>query len=744
VFDHASELFGTGLRTDNTVTLSGGGDRTTYYLSGGYLYHDGTLKGNSDYRRFTSRLKGSHDFADNLTVTGNFAYTTSTSDLLQQGSNVSGVLLGALRTPPEFNNCRPEFDPCYRNEAGLHFSYRNPDPQTVQESRVFDNPFWVLNELPNSANADRLTAGLNVDFTPTSWLSLRYLLGKDFANNDRLALLPPGSSSFPSGVIARAELRDEVFDQSILATLEHRLGQQVSASLTLGHNLNQTKFRRFQVASLDLPEGATQLQFAVEHFPSEFESSVKTEGYFAEATIDLFDQIFVKGGLRHDGANTFGGDTTAAGRREANRHWYPTASAVWEFGRHVTVLDFGKVRVAYGEAGVQPPPFSNVNAFENFGTGSYNDIKILRSDGTLGNRRIEPEETREWELGLDAALLDNRLSLAVTRYWQKTQNAILRVPIATSTGFDETFANGASWRNWGWEITVDARPLESPAFSWQVSGQWGKNESKVDRLLGSESIFLNGFDVTSARVVEGYPFPVLFGDDFVRFGNGILVSGVNIDEAYPDAEPGTLYICAGPPECVLAGFPLPDPQQRVIGDPNPDWTGSIRSRFTLFKRVLLSGLIDIKHGGDMWNGTKGALFTYGTHKETERMHGVGLDTVFVGAGPGAGTPVNLNWSTWGLALGGGFTGPSSQFVEDAGFVKLRDVSVSLTLDGRWLEKVGFNTMTLTVSGRNLATWTTYTGIDPESNLTGQSTGRGLEFFNHPQTRTVMFTLTLQR
>jgi TonB-dependent SusC/RagA subfamily outer membrane receptor len=277
VFDHAGELFGPGLRTDNTVTLSGGGDRTTYYLSGGYLYHDGTLKGNSDYRRFTSRLKGSHDLADNLTVTGNFAYTTSSSDLLQQGSNVSGVLLGALRTPPEFNNCPPEFDPCYRNEAGLHFSYLNPNPQSVQESRGFDNPFWVLNELPNSAKADRLTVNLNVNFAPTQWLSLRYLVGKDFASDDRLSVLPAGSSAFGGlGAVARVELLDEVFDQSILATLEHRLSRHVSASLTLGHNLNQTKFRRFRVFSIDLIEGASQLQFAVDHFPFEFESSVNT------------------------------------------------------------------------------------------------------------------------------------------------------------------------------------------------------------------------------------------------------------------------------------------------------------------------------------------------------------------------------------------------------------------------------------------------------------------------------------
>ncbi len=746
-FDHAGELFGAGFRTDNTVMLSGGSDRTTYYLSLGYLYHDGTIEGNSSYRRFTTRLKGSHDFGDKLIVGANFAYTTSTGDLIQHGSDRSALLLPGLRTPPEFNNCRPEFDPCYRNEVGLPFSYWNPNPTTLEESRGFDNPFWVANELPTSTEVKRLLANITVDYAPTSWLNLRYLLGSDYANDERLEILAPGSSSWPLGALNRQDLVDEVFDQSLLATLEHAVSNRVTGSLTVGLNLNQTKFRRLEVGASDMIEGTQKLEFTAEQYPLEFESSVRTQGYFAEATLDLLDQVFLKGGVRYDGANTFGGDTTVTGEPEPHRFWYPTASAVWQFGQHVGFLDFAKVRVAYGKAGVQPPPFSNVHGFETHWAGSYRGLETVQSEATLGNTRIQPEETREWEVGADLAVLGNRLSLGVTRYWQETRNAILRVPLASSTGFEEMFANGASWRNWGWEVTLDVMPLQTASLSWQLSGQWATNHSNVDTLLGAESIYLNGFTggATSSRVVQGYPLPILFGTDFIRFGNGSTVNGVSIDAAYPEVAPGTLYVCGGPPECPLAGFPLRDPRQRVIGDPNPDWTGSIRSSLTFFGKVRLSGLLDIKRGGDMSNGTKGSLFYYGTHKETEPMHGAGIDTVFAGAGPGAGTPVTLNWDTWAVGgLGSGFRGPGGQFVEDAGFVKLRDVSLSFTLDSSWLGKIGFTTLTMTVSGRNLVTWTDYSGLDPESNLTGQSAGRGLEYYNHPQTRSTVLTLTLRR
>ena len=133
---------------------------------------------------------------------------------------------------------------------------------------------------------------------------------------------------------------------------------------------------------------------------------------------------------------------------------------------------------------------------------------------------------------------------------------------------------------------------------------------------------------------------------------------------------------------------------------------------------------------------------FGTHKDTEPYHGAGLDrtfgqdfmTQFTYSGPGAGTavPINLNWFR---GLGSSFSGPDSPSIEGSGFVKLRDVSVSYTLRNQdWLSRIGFSTIDIQVVGRNLQTWTDYTGIDPESNLDGQSLGRGIDYFNNPQTR----------
>jgi TonB-linked SusC/RagA family outer membrane protein len=748
-YDHAGEVFDTGLRTDNSLSLSGGSDRTTYFLSAGFLYQDGTIKGRSEYNRLTARLKGAHDFFDNLNVEGNFGITTSRGEAVQQGSAVSGLLLGAFRTPPEFDNCPEDRDPCYLDpDTGFHFSYLNPNPTSARGSRGFDNPHWVANEVFGWAEVDRYMGNLQIDWDPASWLEVRYLAGLDFANDQRLMLYPEGSSDFPDGFLIRAEMVNKVFDQTILAAVQQTSSPNFGASATVGMNLNQGEYRELWVGGANLISGATQLDFSVDFFPGETERTVRTQGFFVDVGLDLWGQLFLKGGLRYDGSNTFGGDIdSVTGRQETSWFWYPKASVAWDISRHLPFLDFGKLRAAYGQAGVQPPLYSNIFGFNPY---TFQGLEAATPQNTRANTHIEPERTAEWEAGGDLAFLNDRVNLGLTYYHQKTTDAILALGLPPSTGFGAVRANGASWRNWGWEATLDLLLAQSRGFSWRVGAQWATNKSNVDTLLGFAEVYLNGFTGTRSSVVEGHPFPILFGFDYVRFGRGLTVQTgselVNIDSAYTGWSPGDLYICAAPDAgCAEDGFPLSDTQQRVVGDPNPDWTGSLRTTFTLFNKLRLSALLDVKHGGQMWNGTKGALFSYGTHKETERFHGAGVDTVFSGAGPGVGTEVTLNWSTWFVSgIGGGFTGPSTQFIEDAGYTKLRDVSLSYTWEADWLSSIGFNALDITVSARNLVTWTDYTGLDPESNLTGQTTGRGLEYFNHPQTRTLAFALTFRR
>ena len=769
VYDHAGEVYQTANTYDQHLTMSGGSDRTTYYLSLGRLDQGGVIRGNSQYDRTTVRLRASHAFRDDLRLDGNFAYTDSFSELVQTGSNISGIQLGALRTPPNFNNL-PYLDP----DNGLHRSYRNQSPQTVTQRRGYDNPFWIANEMPNTSSVGRTFGNIGVDYTPTPDIRVRYTLGADYSADERTALFPKSSSDFPNGRMIRADLVGLEVDHNLTATLDRDFTPDVVGSLTVGQNLNHREFRRYQVNGQTLFLGTSQLDFTVDQSPNEFTSTIRTSGYFAQGQLDLWDELFFTGGVRYDGSNTFGtGDSHFA---------YPKVSTAWDFTDQVEdladgIVSFGKLRAAYGVAGKQPPVFSNVNAYQK-GTITdgwlspngletiYGGAEGVIAEGVLGNQDIEPERTTEYEVGADLAFMDDRLSLGVTYYQQKTTDAILDVDVPPSTGFYSKYANAAEFENEGWELVAGFEAIDRPGFNWSIEGQWATNESCVLDLAGTEEVGLTGFSGSTSSVIaperdangnitECYPIGALFGDDFIRFGAGNKSDeGYDIDTMFSGWNEGDVYIGDN-------GYPQYDPRERVTGDPNPDWTASIRNTLRIGDNLVISSLIDIKRGGDMWNGTKGALYYFGAHKDTEPYHGDGAMVVFgqsnpgadsnstlaneTVAGPGAGMSVLADQLYFLSNIGSGFTGPASQFIEDAGFVKLRDISVSYIVDDLdFLGRIGLSDAVITVSGRNLQTWTDYTGIDPESNLNGQTLGRGIEYFNNPQTRSFVFGLTLNR
>jgi hypothetical protein len=198
-----------------------------------------------------------------------------------------------------------------------------------------------------------------------------------------------------------------------------------------------------------------------------------------------------------------------------------------------------------------------------------------------------------------------------------------------------------------------------------------------------------------------------------------------------------------------AGYPLLDPDSRIIGDPQPDWTGSFRTGVR-WKNWSVSGLLDIRRGGLVYNGTRGALNAIGTSKESGDLRNT---TVVFGqdffqdtpvAGPGVGTPAVLDESWFGNYYTT-FTFLGQPFYEDAGFVKLREISVGYTASGGLARRLGFSSIDFRVAGRNLAVWTDYTGVDPETSLGGAESGaRGIDWFNNPQTRSFVFSVTLNR
>jgi TonB-linked SusC/RagA family outer membrane protein len=781
-FDHLDEIFQHGYTTDNALSISGGSDNTTFFLSGGYSYNRGIVVGdNNHYRRISVRFNGTQQITKNLKVGGNVAYVDGSGDFVQSRNSTAGLLLGAWRTTPTFNNL-PFLDPA----TGQQRSYRFPDPGpgTEASSRIYDNPFFTANEDPATSNVGRTFGGVNGEWTPLPWLTFAENLGLDYSNDERFEAwaLSNSNGSPPAGVqgvggLNVGYLRTRQVDNNVTATVRYNASKAWKGTVTVGQNLNSQTFtdRETLGTGLIAPQPFNLGNTASNLPPFDFNSTVHLESYFGQATADLFDQFYLTAAIRNDGASTFGA--------ASQRNWFPKGSAAWVFrktaGEGNQLISYGKLRAAYGQSGTQPTPYLLPSVFNSViisdgGFGPASSTKVgpggLVTRFNLPTQTLGPERVKEFEAGLDLGLFGDKADLSVTHYRDNSDGVIISIPVPTSTGYSLVPANAASLQNRGWEVTLNVRPITKKDFAWDVGLQWARNRGITTSLANGVQFDpfplsggTNGLGGIQGVAIVGQPIGVYYGTDYVRCGRGSTVDFIPIDNTPTsgggcgNAPKGALYIGAD-------GFPRIDTDsQWVLGDPNPDWTGSIRTNFR-FGKISIGGLLDIRHGGVAYNGTTGALNQFGVAQRTADARDAlasanpGAPGLVIfgqnyfpqhdpgpAAGPGAGLAVPLDQNWW-TGAGGVFSGVATPFIEDGGFVKLREVSIGYTLDKPWVSRsLGFSSIELRLAGRNLTSWNNYDGVDPETAILGAASPvRGIDYFNNPQTRSWNFSITLNR
>ncbi|MGZ3374859.1 MAG: SusC/RagA family TonB-linked outer membrane protein, partial [Gemmatimonadaceae bacterium] len=767
LFDHSNELFDTGVTADNNLQVSGGNERTTFYASGGLMNQNGYLKGpNNKYNRATIRLKGTQQINSKFKIGGNLSYIDTRGKYVQKGSNLSGVMLGALRTPPNFNN-----EDTYLPN-GLQRAYRFPNATSVaamENAVYYDNPFFVLDNPGNRSELGRSVANLTADWTPLEWLSVNETLGADYYNDWRLESLPLTSGGDAVGNVTRNDLNNLEIDHNLIATAKHTFGTNTDLTFTVGQNLNSRRLRQtYAFGEQLIAPTPYNIQNTITPRVQEYRALRHIEAYFGQAELSLFDQLVINLGLRNDGFSTFGSANPRAN--------YPKASAAWTFSNLINNRDrtglfsYGKLHVAYGETGKEPPAYAAVTALSstNFFTLSgfgdalksgINGQGALSTSLIVGNPNLKPERNKETEIGADLAFLNSKIDFSATGYNKKGSDIILSAPInASQTGSNQQVLNAATITNKGLELTLNLHPLQRPDAAWDIGVQYGKNKGNVQSLNGAQFITYNleGFNGAIGASAIGFAPGVIQGSDFVRCGRGltnVAVTGMgvvaDIDALCGNAPKGALFL--GPD-----GLPVPDATQRIIADPNPKYTMSYSSSMRWHK-LSLSGLLDVRKGGSVWNGTRGVLDFFGTGIDTKNrtmtdgQYGVNyaLKNYPTTAGPGKNVvPFQSpeDWQNWFLGDGGGFGSVGAQFVEDGSFAKLREISLTYTLDNQTFKNLtGFSSADIRIAGRNLKTWTKYTGFDPEVNLGGaEFLTQGLDYFINPPTRSFVLSFSLSR
>lgn len=765
-YDQYDAIFGKGSYFDNNVSLSGGDKSGNFYLSIGNLSQKGIVKQNSDYDRTTVKFSTEKVFNKVVKVGADFNYSRVVSNRIQQGSNVNGLFLGALRTAPDFNNAAA-YQGTYYNAAGLgtinrQVSYRNQIGRRADPS--YDNPVWIMNNNRDKSEVDRFIAKLQIDVTPVEWLTLTARMGVDHYSDKRMTLFPVGSAgAVNTGQLNLQTPRETQFNGDFLARGSFNLNKDLSLNALVGLNLNQRTFdnisgttQAFTITS-NVPLNLNN-STATNRVPGNSFSQQRVAALYGSAQFGYKEQIFLNATGRAEAASTYGRSTSPV-------FFYPSADASWVFTKTLNVdskiLSFGKLRVAYGKVATQPTPYNTATYYGNsaYGEGWGSTLSASSSiygggyeqSSTLGNQNLKPEIKEEIEFGTDLKFLDNRISLGVTYFNNDVTGVLLPVAIAGSTGFTNVYANAASLTNHGIEVELGADVVRVGDFKWNLYGNWTRIRNQVTDLAGTSSLFLAGFTGTSSRAVKGQPVGVLWGVDFLKDSSGKLVLDAN-------------------------GFPQQASSESVIGNPNPDWRAGIGSTFS-YKGFSLNVLFERSQGGDIWGGTRGAMFNFGTHADTDHQVTISAadaatlknysGTTIANYGNtsssfgypympnGDGSYTIRGYTTdfgggkvvideaWYTGLGSGFGPVSSQFIEKATWTKLREISLSYSLRSDGFRKATkLTSVDFSITGRNLYLWTDFKGNDPETNLTGPTAGRGLDYFNNPATKSYVFTIRI--
>lgn len=522
-------------------------------------------------------------------------------------------------------------------------------------------------------DVQRYIGSVSPVWTPLTWLQTRSNLGLDFANesfnNYCLRDLCPNFGQFRLGFIgqSRASLFQYTADAS--ATASFRPLEWLSTRTTGGFQFIHRQDAGNSASGSQLPTGGRTLSQASVPGVSEFTTVSKTAGMFVEQNLQFNDRLDLVASIRGDQNSAFGKNfgvayypRLGASYRISEEEWFPYRS----------MINLLRLRTSWGQAGLRP----GTTAALQFFAGNVYRTNSLELPGliyqTLGNANLEPETVTESEGGFDLGMFEDRFTATVTYYYKRSAGAIINAVLAPSLGTGATTRaqNLGAVRNLGWEYILTGRPVALENFSWDITFNGSNNENRL-LSLGDVPPTIGA----NQRNTPGYPISGFWQRPYT----------------YTDANNNGMIEIS---EVTVAADPV------FVGPPQPRNEISIQNGFDLFQSQLrLSALVDIKTGYRILNTTE--RFRCGTRVNAQER-----------VDPSAPLDRQARCAAF---LQSGSTSTQYGYMEDASFTRLREVAVTWRVPESLVTRApGLRNSTITVAGRNLALWTDYTGVDPET------------------------------
>lgn len=705
-YDYQDYIFRTAAGTDNTISISGGTDKTKYYFGGSYFFNQGIIN-NTDFQRFSFRTNIDQTVNKWMSMNLGINYTNSAANEKPDGQS--------FFSPTNSITIIGNFHNIWERDA-------NGNIKAVGErGRV--NPVSVMEDIKQKQATNRVISNFGIKLKPIKHLSVDYLMGIDNYSQNGTTYIPPYSYNASTGFYGGGATLDPT--QNGYASAASNSFFQINHDLNANYNIDITRdinsttqvgfSQQYEKNNYILFQGRGFAPFiqtvngASTILPGmDDRSEISVSGTYIQQNFKYRNYLFLTGAIRNDGSSVFGANQRNQTYKKGSLSFVVSSTDTWNNLGISKLIDLFKLRAAYGESG----NLTGIGAYSRFNSYSSNSFlgrSALNSSSTLANENVKPERQEETEFGLDLGAFNNRVGLTVNIYNKKVTDLLINRQLSPTNGFSSVLDNFGSLENKGYELMLSLTPVQTKNLKWEMTTIYNHNENKALK-IGQALTLLSTNMGAPVAIIEGQPIGVFYGTYFARNADGTYLTNA---AGIPQTAKGTQTAVTNPTESKDAnGLPTGTVLRKVIGNPNPDFTGSIVNEVT-YKKLSFRAQVDFVKGVDVFNA------------DFRTRQGVGNGKV-------------AEQEQRGLIPRGYITGVyaiEEWRIDKGDYVKLRELSLSYNLG-----KVAFaNNLSINFSGRNLISWDDYKGYDPEVNAAGQSTLlRGIDFGSTPIPRTFSF------
>ena len=679
------------------ITLSGGNEKTKFYISGGYNDQDGILVGNT-FQRVSGRVNLDHEVSSKFKIGTNLSVSRTKGRRVQPDNEFA--------TPMQLVALAP-ITPVRDTAGNL---YDRPTTTYYNGLVDFENGEWMSTTFRNLA-----TIYGQFNFTNNFFFRSEYSLDLLTQNDDEFYGSRTLSGGPTNGFGRSTWFRTTNQNTNNYFNYTNQFADKHDIDATLGMSLQKAKSDYSQLFGEDFPVDALRNLASAGKITggSSTETNYSFLSYFARLNYKLNNRYLLSLSGRIDGSSRFGKNTRYG--------FFPAVSAGWiiteeDFLKDAGVLSFLKLRASYGYTG--NAEIGNFPQLGLWGATKYNQASGL-TPTQLANPDLKWEKSQQTDVGIDFGFFNNRLSGELDYYVRNTTGLLYNLPVPMTTGFTTIVANVGEMQNKGFEIVLNSVNVNSRDFRWTTSLNFSKNDNKITKLDGDTDTLPGNDGRYMNSLIVGQPIGVFYGPKYAG------VDPTNGDGLYylQDGKTTTNdYNSAG---------------NFVVGNPNPDFFYGISNTFS-YKGIELNVLLQGVHGNQIMNGAGGFMSANGDWFDNQT-----IDQWTRWQKPGDVTMVpqarlNLSGSIPNAI------GASSRYIEDGSYLRLKTISLGYNVPESLIRRFKLTTLRVYVLGQNLATWTNYTGWDPEVNTDYRAGNRnqGGDFYAAPQIKTLTFGINI--